>query len=69
MDIEEEPFERLNIGEVAIDIETNEFRKMIKKTWKKCEYDISEDKINMQVLRIMSMKTNGDLKIGNVNTT
>ena len=34
---------------------------------KQGEYDITEDKINMPVLSIRSMKTNYDLKIGNVN--
>ena len=30
-------------------------------------YDITDDKINLQLLSIMSIKTNDDLKIGNVN--
>ena len=65
MDIEEKPFEKRYIVEVAINNETNEFRKMIANL--ENNGNMILQKINMQVLSIMSMKTNDDLKIGNVN--
>ena len=65
LDIEEKPFEKRYIVEVAINNETNEFRKMIANL--ENNGNMILQKINMQVLSIMSMKTNDDLKIGNVN--
>ena len=49
MDIEEELFGPLDIVEVAMNHDNNELRKMIQKKWGK--YNVTEDKINMQVLK------------------
>ena len=71
MDIEEGPFETfdffvvaINKYEVALNNDNNEFKKMIKKLSKQGEYTTTEDKINMQLLSIISMKTKDDLQIG-----
>ena len=66
MDIKKEPFETLALVEVAMSNDNNELRKIVT-NFKKREYDITEDKINMQVLSIRSIKTNDVINIGNVD--
>ena len=75
MNIKEGPFETLDIvevamnnGEVAMNNDNNEFRKMIKiKLANKKNILLPNININMQLLNIMSMKTMDDLKIDHIN--
>ena len=57
MDIEEEPFETLDIVEVAMNKDNNEFRKMIENLAKRGNIILHQMKINMQVLSKMPKKT------------
>ena len=73
MNIEEGPFETFDIVEVAMNNDkvamikdNNEFRKMIKNTANKENIILQKDKINMQLLSTMSMKTKDDLKISHI---
>ena len=74
MDIEEGPFETLDIvevainnGEVAMNNDNNQLKKMVTNSEKQGEYNNTENKINMHQLSIMSMKPKDDLNIGHTN--
>ena len=55
--IEEEPFETLDIVEVAMNNDKNDFRKMKENLAKKRNIILNHMKINMLVLSKMSKKT------------
>ena len=80
MDNEEWPFERLDIVEVAMNKyevavnnyevamnnDNNQFRKIITNSANKGEYNTTDDKLNIQLLSILKMKTKDDLGIGHI---